>query len=145
MSSGVLVTTANLAYCAGFVDGEGCVVVSLNGSVGVRVINTGLPSLKKLQEVLGGTIHPRKQRANKKQFYWAAYGEDAVKALLSMLPFMIEKAEQARLALDWHSTKDRYAPSRIPGKRGLFKHPERQAALDAVRRGLSQLKLEEHE
>lgn len=93
----------DLAWTAGFIDGEGCIVVGSNGSLQLRIINTSLRSLERVQASLGlGTIKPRKQKVNKPQYYWSCYGEDAFQALMHLLPHLTAKYEQANVALDYY-------------------------------------------
>ncbi|NRP84105.1 LAGLIDADG family homing endonuclease [Marinobacterium sp. xm-d-509] len=114
----------NLAYIAGFFDGEGCVSIAKNGSLTVSVVNTSLPVLEMMVDVLGvGVINNRTQKVNKRQYAYRAYGDDAAAVLRSLLPFLIEKKPQAETALDYFD--NHRGGVRKAGVKGLFKNPMR--------------------
>lgn len=115
----------DIGWCAGFFDGEGCIVVGTNGSLQVRVVNTSLKSLQKLQETLGyGTILPRKQVVNKPQYYWSCYGMDAYKVLKLLLPHVVDKQAQSITAMSFYSELKRVegrSPDEVTKRRELTK------------------------
>ena len=131
------------AYIAGFFDGEGCITVSANGALTLSVINTGKKVLDMFQEVLGGTVTERKQRVNKTQYTWRAYGETAVDALESMFQFLVEKKEQAEVALSWMEERQEYKATNVGYLKGKKAHPLRAKRLDEIRKELTRLKLKE--
>lgn len=95
--------SAELGWVAGFMDGEGCIVVGSNGSLQLRIINTSLRSLERVQEVLEtGTIKARKQKVNKEQYYWSCYGGDAYTALEVLTPHLTAKWDQAIEAMKYY-------------------------------------------
>lgn len=98
-------TEAKLAYVAGFVDGEGCFTLSNHGAITLSIINTSKTALLFVQEVLEvGTVTPRKQRVNKNQYLYRAYGANCIGIINKLLPYLIEKKEQAEVLLEYHST-----------------------------------------
>lgn len=112
-----------LAYIAGFVDGEGCVQISKNGSLSLSIINTAHQTLTFIKRVLNcGSVAPRKQKVNKPQYVFRVYGTSAAEVLTALLPYLIEKRPQAELALEFFG---RRAGVRIPGVRGVHKDPLR--------------------
>ena len=96
-----------LIWAAGFIDGEGC--ISLIGDRGTytAVINVGqtkeLPLLV-LQEVFGGSVGPVRDRFNQ-HYQWRVYGIAAANAAKLLLPYLILKAEQARILIAYQVTK----------------------------------------
>jgi hypothetical protein len=124
---------ADLAYAAGFIDGEGCFRIESNGAVAIRVVNTHRPTLEFLQGLLGGSVAARKQRINKPQYLWAVYGDNALSATELLLPYLREKRPQAELLVTYR--KD-CRPIRLPNRRGMFRNPERELYV----RELSELK-----
>ena len=113
-----------LSYIAGFFDGEGCVSISKNGALDVRVINTSRPVLEMMVQVLGvGKVHDRKQRVNKRQHLYSVYGQNAALVLRALSPYLIEKKPQADTALDYFD--NHRGGTRTPGVKGLFKTPMR--------------------
>lgn len=131
---------ADLIYSAGFFDGEGCISIAKNGSLSIGIVNTGLPALKKVQGCLGGVIQSRVQKVNKAQFVWRLYGEAALLALLKLIPYLIDKRDQALIAQEWMSLRDTFATSQIPGRRGRVADSRRADALEYSRNILSKLK-----
>jgi hypothetical protein len=99
------------AYFAGIVDGEGCIGLyvrrgSRNSGRGrtlsLTVGMTHLPILEALKARFGGSINKRtKQPGQKKQQYaWAVAANLAKTCLVALLPYLIEKKEQALTALE---------------------------------------------
>ena len=92
------------AYAAGFFDGEGCITastksngcVALNVSIGQRVV---LP-LQRIQQTFGGSLSFVE---NKHKGVWLLWwnNNDAYNALSKMLPYLVLKYEQARLAIEF--------------------------------------------
>lgn len=96
--------SADLGWVAGFMDGEGCIVVGANGSLQLRIINTSLKSLERVRETLKtGTIKSRKQKVNKAQYYWSCYGADAANALVILMPHLTAKNAQAFVAVNYYT------------------------------------------
>lgn len=120
-----------LAYIAGFVDGEGCVQISKNGSLSLSIINTAHQTLTFIKRVLGcGSVAPRKQKVNKPQYVFRVYGTSAAEVLTALLPYLIEKRPQAELALEFFK---RRAGVRIPGVRGVHKDPLRDDYIQKIK------------
>lgn len=130
----------DLAYIAGFVDGEGCVRVNNNGSIELSVINTSLATLEFIKERLGGVVGARKQKVNKSQYHYRIYGAKAAEALRSLAPYLQEKLEQVELTLGWFVDRGRFTPIHTENKRGRYTHPEREQALKEVQKQLSDMK-----
>lgn len=129
--------TEDLAYIAGFVDGEGCFQIGKNGSVSLRIVNTSRKVLEKIQTVLDvGSVSDRKQRINKRQFLFSVYGEECVEAIKKISPYLIEKLDEARLILEFRETCQ---PVRKEVVRGVFRNPH----FELFRERLSALKKEE--
>lgn len=122
-----LLTDIELSYMAGLFDGEGCIRVikhatnhsayNLQVVIGITYVH----SLEILRDTFGGSIIiRRKEKSHYKQLYsWTIYGRDAHNFLISVLPYLQEKKEQAILAEEYykkfgHSTngKSRYASER---------------------------------
>ena len=119
----------NLAYFAGFFDGEGCVVIGKNGSLAIRVINTNLRILNLFQESFRGSVKQRSQIVNKKQYVWSVYGEDAVEFAIRMSPYCIEKHEQLNKAIEWMDERKTY-----------FRSEDREAVVEKYRQQLTEMK-----
>lgn len=110
------------AWAAGFLDGEGCIVIrsavdrrwqdgtrGTNGkayttfALFVTATQTGAdipPSLKRLQTRYGGGITIHAQRLNRRPSYtWTLTARKAEAFLRAVLPYLTEKHEQAQIAL----------------------------------------------
>lgn len=100
------VALTDLAYLAGYFDGEGC--VSITGrSLSARITNTHLPSLVRLQATFGGSIHsPMPLQGHRQKHQWSTYGAHAEVFLRAIVPHLHEKKAQAFLALRWRELPD---------------------------------------
>jgi hypothetical protein len=124
-------TEAKLAYVAGFVDGEGCFTLSNHGATTLSIINTSKTALLFVQEVLGvGTVNPRKQRVNKNQYIYRAYGSNCIGIVEKLLPYLIEKKEQAQVLLEYHNTPK---TERKPGSRGAHSIVDRETFITRLK------------
>ena len=106
---GQKLTNADLAWFAGFFDGEGCVGAYTRGRsyrASVRVVNTHLPTLEQYSRAFGGRITSltRSQEHHRAAFVWSVTGDDASAFLEAILPFLREKKEQAALWLSLRLT-----------------------------------------
>ena len=106
--------TVELAYLAGFFDGEGTVFVTKGGTKGNFVLQTSacnispLPLIS-LQEAFGGSIMSMNRgKANWRPYYqWQTNSVKAEVALTALLPYLRVKAEQAKLALAFRKVQKR--------------------------------------
>lgn len=134
----------DIAYAAGFFDGEGCISISKNGAVDIRVTTTAHNVLVKLQSVFGGTITQRIQRVNKKQYAYSFYGENAIEFIKIIKPYLIDKLPQAEAILEYYTLRNEIKSVRIPGVKGQFGNPNRETLVEVFRDILSEQKKEEH-
>jgi len=96
------------AWAAGIVDGEGHVKVErYKSSRGiVRVDNTDIKILRRLQVFFGGSIYPnfRKDRPKSKPcWFWVITGKKVVVFLEEIIPYLISKKEQAKTVIDFYN------------------------------------------
>ena len=103
----------DIAWAAGFIDGEGYVIFGQN-SPGYKTLKLDTAQidrspLDKLSELFGGNVTgPLKPASWKKHpkwspFYkWRIHGEKARKALIQMLPYLTVKLNATRQALADH-------------------------------------------
>jgi hypothetical protein len=101
----------DLAYVAGFVDGEG----SINMGGGARqpherltITNTNLEVLQHIQTIIGGQIggHDRPTKPHwKTQYYLCLTTRHAVRALRILEPFLVLKKKQAILMIRFSEEK----------------------------------------
>lgn len=96
--SDIEVSYVDLAWCAGFIDGEGCITCTSSGVV-VKVSHTHLPSLQFLQKMFGGSVKERSGK-NKKAWVWYVCGDTAKECLKTIRPYLREKLPQADVAIN---------------------------------------------
>ena len=103
----------DLAWAAGYPDGEGCFQASYG--MRVTVTSTQLPPLVRLTELFGGVIRPKRPAGArcKASYYWNIFGENARDLLKVVEPFMVEKREQAAMLALFPGRKDKVLSERI--------------------------------
>lgn len=109
----------DLAYCAGILDGEGCVGSyntrssydhgrSANWSLTVRIAMKTPYAVQKFYNLFGGSLKVHKAKGPTKPgpyFIWVAHNRRAELVLAALLPHLGEKKEQAELALEFCAFK----------------------------------------
>jgi len=102
-------STVDDAYTAGFFDGEGCILIRPNGApprphtfqLVVQIGNTNIEVLEFVASVYGGAVHAFKPTKDKQLYQWIATGHVAAEFLDSILPHLIVKEAQAKIALQF--------------------------------------------
>jgi hypothetical protein len=133
-----------IAYAAGFFDGEGCISITKNGAVDVRISNTAKNVLVTLHSYFGGSITNRTQKVNKAQYVYSLYGETAINFLSLIKPFMIDKLPQAEAILEYYRLRNDITTIKVPHVRGTFANPDREILVQVFRDILTEQKQEEH-
>lgn len=97
-------TKADLAWAAGFFDGEGCIRVTKAyggsfGSLVVSISNTDIEPLEWIQERWPATLHRCSgQAANRKQAWiWIACARKALPFLIAIRPFVRRSAVRRKI------------------------------------------------
>jgi hypothetical protein len=115
------VTDGWTAYVAGFFDGEGCIqlVAAMrshrNGKsyprfqLHVSVTQYDPEPLYLMKELFGGNVYQRKSRATKSgkmhhRFDWVATSQVAAQFLAHIRPYLITKAQEADIAIEFAAT-----------------------------------------
>ena len=106
-----------LAWAAGFFDGEGCVSVvkrhtgsSAKRSYLYYQLNLNAPQINKdpllkLKSLFGGQVRCTRSYGNRRpSFVWTLHAALAEKALRALLPYLIVKKAEAELALQYRAT-----------------------------------------
>jgi LAGLIDADG endonuclease len=107
----------NWPYLAGLIDGEGCFSAwkywndkrtncapYYQYSCRVNITNTNLELMKKLVQHFGGGFLCKREATEKHKasYEWRPKGKQNTKLLiLAVLPYLLIKAEQAKLILEW--------------------------------------------
>jgi hypothetical protein len=108
MDSGL--TVEELAYAAGFFDGEGSILISRRKNtffIYLRITSTDLHSLEWMASCFGGSV--QNQTPNKLVktcrpcWYWGLASKNAERFLKAIFPFLQIKREQASVALEFQS------------------------------------------
>ena len=100
----------DLAWAAGFIDGDGCITITKNGNahtLRVQVDSTTRKPLEKLVSDLGGKINgPYMSRSKHKDSYnrrpistWVLNGVAAKEILGKLLPYLVNKKSQAAIGI----------------------------------------------
>ena len=93
----IIVTDTELAYFAGFFDGEGCVAIYPKKYV-VSLTNTDIRPLLRAKELWGGFICSQsvesRRFAIRVLYRWQIYGHSARPFLEAIRPFVLLKGEQ---------------------------------------------------
>lgn len=100
-----MLTDNEAAYLAGFFDGEGCIICSVNqygnADLRVRLGNTHLETVKWIHSLFGGSLYPRDVPNRKPLLLWAINGSKAKPFLLTIEPFCKIKKSVVSLALEF--------------------------------------------
>ena len=106
-------------YAAGFFDGEGCINLMETGPksswkrpiLRLMITNTFPGILEKFKESYGGNIHWYQAKGNRKiRGTWSIVEGPAVKFLETIKPYLIVKAKQSELAIQfWELVRRPYA------------------------------------
>ena len=109
----------DLAYFAGFIDGEGCISIATQGRslrdksfvnyrLEVRVGSTNLWVLQLLKMQFAGWIYPMRKPikpTHKQCWVWVIYSKQAREVLEVLLPYLKLKKAEAEVGIAWQ--KDR--------------------------------------
>lgn len=139
-----MVEQTDIAYAAGFFDGEGCISITKNGAVDVRISNTAKNVLVRLQKNFGGSITNRTQKINKTQYAYSLYGDEAIEFIKTIKPYLLDKLPQADTMLEYYQLRNDIKTVSVPGERGRFANPDRDVLVQVFRDILSEQKREEH-
>lgn len=108
--------TTEIAYIAGFFDGEGCVRIKKANQGGnsyyliAHITNTNPIILKKVQDLFGGNTRLQEKGKNKPIYNWYITSSEASDFLKTLQPFLIEKKLQAELGIKFHENKEKMTP-----------------------------------
>jgi len=134
-------TKEELAYLAGFFDGEGCITISRirdkSGSLILMISNTNETIIKLIAKWFKGDIMYIKQKDNRKEAWtFKAYSQDAEIFLKAIYPYLLIKKEQAHIGLEYQKligtkgtrynkirrlTKNKILPTILKLREELFK------------------------
>lgn len=120
-------TELELAYIAGFFDGEGSISIFQEKTgryrlarIGVYVVNTDFRPIKMLKEKFGGHYREVQRPGKKKYAVWSVSCVKASEFLKAILPFLIIKKERACLAIEIQELHSRSTRSKSRNQLGQF-------------------------
>lgn len=97
-------TTGEAAYLAGIVDGEGCIYAGTSGKeirLLLQIHMTSQDVIRWIHEITGvGSVKEGQTPKGIKSWHWAVSMRQAAPVLNQIIPFLIVKREQAKLALE---------------------------------------------
>lgn len=102
----------NIAYVAGFLDGEGCIYIN-DSTLYVITAQCNKEVLDKCKESFGGGVYEhiseqKRQKTNwRRSWQWRVWNKGAADLLEACLPYLIVKKEEAELALKFWKAEDR--------------------------------------
>ena len=114
-------TLTDLAYIAGYMDGEGCFRAN-KGNIEVQIKNTYPHVLHYIQGLFGGSVREEKREVvnpkHRTAFSFSIYGDSAREMVRCLLPYLREKKTQAALTLELithpkHSSKKEFLIRRL--------------------------------
>lgn len=118
-------TDLHPAYVAGFIDADGCISIGLNSQdygsgkgarVSVIVVQKSRISIGRLHQRYGGYFAPY-TRNGSTYHRWCAIGKLALEVLEEVRPYLLNKAEQADIAIEFVKRQQAYMTIR-KGHRG---------------------------
>ena len=122
-----MTTDLDLAWLAGFVDGDGCIHMNVNDSpvtpprksyivCGIIVSNTSIPAIERVKSIMSSLIGrevrytARAVRGYRPIYNWKIKRMDEVRAVLTaLLPYLVAKREQADTMLAYLDRKVPFA------------------------------------
>jgi len=116
IKSGKNTITNDVAYIAGFFDGEGCVRIKRANQGGnsyyitATITNSNRQILEYIMGIFGGRVREAEKKANKTVYHYELTCAEAVDMLKTLLGFLREKKKQAELAINFHDKKDTLSP-----------------------------------
>ena len=115
-----------LAYIAGFFDGEGCITTSSgSNTLTVSASNTIRAPLEFIQRVFEGHVTIHKYSKPRNVLYdWVIYGQNAAEMLQWLLPYLIVKKEQALLGVELVMSRDKHRKASIILELRALKKPQ---------------------
>ena len=96
----------DLAYAAGYLDGEGCFHIT-NGKISVTCETTHKPTIMWLQTLFGGSVTSLLKKKNPKwrsTYRWSVVSKQALKVCQRLAPLLKEKMSQAGLLIVYQQT-----------------------------------------
>lgn len=101
---------ADLAYAAGYLDGEGCFTIGVNWRIEICCTNTCRDAIQWLKDTFGGSMSGEisgRKPGWRPTYQWRVSNQQATDMLIAIKPYLREKAPQADLLLQMRGTVTR--------------------------------------
>ena len=99
----------DLAWAAGFIDGDGCITMNTRyGSPMISASQCSVVPLNALVDLFGGNItkHDDGRKATfRPSFRWRLYTAQSIAACEELLPYLRLKRRQAEILIEWAATR----------------------------------------
>lgn len=99
----------DLAYLAGYLDGEGCFTLARAHKPVIAVENTHKPTIEWLHKTFGGSMSKKlavRKAHHRHTYRWAVVAKNAGDLCRAVAPFLREKAPQALMLIAIQQTKN---------------------------------------
>jgi len=112
----------DLAWAAGFFDGEGCIGIYKRHhapesyAISLSVAQVDPRPLRRFAEIVGGPVAPSRARGNQRPYWrWALTNRRGADVLSVLYEYLVGKKEQAALALEFQGMieSDRSSGGRV--------------------------------
>lgn len=109
--------TLNLAYISGYIDGDGCFYIGKERSkhrlkqksvTNIVITSVNKPVLDTFKKMYGGSVHCSKEATStqKSLYQFVTKKRNSIDLIQGMMPYLVEKACEAQLALKFSFSKD---------------------------------------
>lgn len=101
-----------IKWAAGFFDGDGSVGIYMQNkgrtyALYMSSVQVNPAPLKELQALFGGPVHERPGFGKRRDYHqWVISGKNAGAALREMSPYLIGKAEEAQVAIEFQDRRE---------------------------------------
>jgi hypothetical protein len=94
----------DIAWAAGFFDGEGCITVfrangGRNHALRVGFAQKNKIPVERFEDLFGGEAIYHMKKDGSGHWYWNLYGRNALRFLQTISPYLVMKADQASTAI----------------------------------------------
>jgi hypothetical protein len=111
------------AWAAGVIDSDGCITIKRRSrgayyALVVVVAQAGdddPPVIRRLLETYGGSLEHRDRAGRQRMWHWTIATKQAETTLRRVRPFLVGKADQADLALEYRATVGEPGRRQAPG------------------------------
>lgn len=127
-----MINIENVAYTAGYTDGDGCFCISKSKKGFYRadfyIVSTYKPVILFFKKTFGGSCLTKKRCENKPKdkttYHFHLGANNAVKLAELLLPLLIEKRKQAKCFIEFYRSSDKFFKDQCITKMNTLKNEE---------------------